>query len=91
MPETPFTIEFPDGRQEICYSPSSVVKSFFTKGHSYTAEEFGSLAEDALTEASLRVEAKFGFSCGAASSQLVKIKTWLAELPNDSKIKVLHI
>ena len=91
MPETPFTIELPNGKREVCYSPSSVVKKFFSTGDSYTNEEFKAKATEALTEASRRVEAKFGFSCTAASSQLSEINRWLAEFPQDSKIKILNV
>ncbi len=75
MPEIRFQIQWPDGRQETCYSPSLVVKKYFEPGHSYPLEDFVARAREALTIASDRVQAKFGFPCSLAIGQLQAIET----------------
>ncbi|MEM9079666.1 MAG: hypothetical protein AAGC74_03135 [Verrucomicrobiota bacterium] len=60
MPETPFTIQLPDGSDRTFYSPSSVVKKFFTPGQTLSVSDFLSSATKALTEANNRVREKFG-------------------------------
>ncbi|ASC71816.1 hypothetical protein XM38_027700 [Halomicronema hongdechloris C2206] len=40
MPEIRFQIEWPDGSRDICYSPSLVVKEYFTAKQRYPLEEF---------------------------------------------------
>ncbi|WP_404784829.1 hypothetical protein [Altericista sp. CCNU0014] len=36
MPELRFQIEWPDGTQAVCYSPSLVVKQYFAPDQSYS-------------------------------------------------------
>ena len=45
MPEMRFHIRWPDGAVETCYSPSLVVKDFFSPGESYPLADFCSAAE----------------------------------------------
>ena len=91
MPETTFTAELPDGSFHPCYSPSSVVKKYFTAGQVVPADEFISLSRTALTEASERVRQKFGFSCTAASASLADIERWAGALPPETPLTILHI
>jgi len=74
MPETRFTIQWPDGQTEECYSPSTVVRDFFTEGTTYALEDFLVRCRTALEQASTRVEAKFGYRCSNADAQLAKIE-----------------
>ncbi len=91
MPETPFTVTLPDGSFHACYSPSSVVKQYFTQGQTLPAEEFLELSRTALTEASERVRAKFGFACTAAFASLADIERWAGALPPDTPLTIAHI
>lgn len=91
MPETPFTVELPDGSLKHCYSPSSVVRDYFTAGDALTAAEFVVKARESLTEASNRVLAKFGFACSSAASSLEDIEHWAAALPPDSTVRIHSI
>ncbi|RYD41546.1 MAG: MSMEG_0570 family nitrogen starvation response protein [Verrucomicrobiaceae bacterium] len=91
MPETTFTAELPDGSFQPCYSPSSVVRNYFTPGQEIPAEEFIRLSRAALTEASERVRQKFGFSCTAASASLADIERWAGALPPDTPLVITHI
>lgn len=74
MPEIHFHVEWPDGSQESCYSPSLVVKQYFSPGETYPLDEFVQRSRTALTVASDRVQAKYGFPCSLALGQLQKIE-----------------
>ena len=74
MPEIRFQIELPDGSQELCYSPSLVVKEYFTPGNEYPLDDFIARSRTALTIASDRVKAKYGRPCGLALGQLQVIE-----------------
>ena len=74
MPETRFTIQWPDGQTEECYSPSTVVGDFLTEGATYALDDFLVRCRIALEKASTRVEAKFGYRCANADAQLDKIE-----------------
>jgi uncharacterized repeat protein (TIGR04042 family) len=74
MPEIRFQIQWPDGTQEVCYSPSLVVKDYFTPTQFYSLEDFVQRSRTALTIASDRVQAKYGTPCGLALGQLQKIE-----------------
>jgi len=75
MPEMRFLIRWPDGRSETCYSPSLVVKDFFAPGQSYPLADFLERSRSALTIASDRVQARYGFPCSRAMAQLDRIET----------------
>jgi uncharacterized repeat protein (TIGR04042 family) len=92
MPEMQFQIEWPDGSQAICYSPSLIVKEYFTPNQSYELSDFVARSQTALTIASDRVKAKYGFPCGLALGQLQEIEAtatkYEGQLP--SKVKVIR-
>lgn len=73
MPEIRFQVQWPDGDQETCYSPSLVVKDYFEVGKQYALEDFTQRSREAFTIASDRVQAKFGYPCGLAIGQLESI------------------
>ncbi len=75
MPEINFKIQWPDGKQEICYSPSLIVKKYFEPGERYSITEFVKRSRESLTIASDRVQAKYGFPCSRALGQLRQIET----------------
>lgn len=74
MPEMQFQIQWPDGSQELCYSPSLVIKKYFTPGETYDLGDFMSRSRTALQIASDRVQAKYGFPCGRAMGQLQRLE-----------------
>ena len=74
MPETRFTIQWPNGQTEECYSPSTVVRDFLSEGTTYALDDFLVRCQIALEKASTRVEAKFGYRCSNADAQLSKIE-----------------
>jgi uncharacterized repeat protein (TIGR04042 family) len=75
MPEMHFVISWPDGREETCYSPSLVIRDFLVEGESYPVTDFIGRSREALTIASDRVQAKYGFPCSLARGQLARIET----------------
>lgn len=91
MPETTFTAELPDGSFQPCYSPSTVVRKYFRMGQEISAGEFIRLSRLALTEASERVQERFGFSCTPAYSSLAEIERWAGALPPDTPVTISHV
>jgi len=73
MPERRFDVQWPDGMTESCYSPSSTIENHLTVGQDYSLEQFLSIVDVALNEASDRVRQKYGFACSSAMDQLGKI------------------
>ena len=88
MPEMRFVIRWPDGAPESCYSPSLVIKDFFQPGASYPLDAFVASARAALTIASDRVAARYGFPCSRALSQLARIETAAAGFRGRSDARV---
>ena len=91
MPEINFNIQWPDGTQQSCYSPSLVVKKYFTPGEEYKLAEFVDLSRTALNIASDRVKAAYGFPCGKALGQLQQIEFKASEYQklSDPKVRCL--
>ncbi len=75
MPEMRFVIAWPDGREETCYSPSLVIRDFFQEGQTYPVRDFAYRCREALTIASDRVKAKFGYPCSLAQGQLARLES----------------
>lgn len=88
MPEIRFRIEWPDGAQETCYSPSLIVKSYFTPGSEYPLADFVERSQTALKIASDRVAAKYGYPCGLALGQLQQIEATAAKYSDLTAAKV---
>ncbi|TMV66673.1 MSMEG_0570 family nitrogen starvation response protein [Thioclava sp. BHET1] len=74
MPETYWTVRWPDGTEERLYSPSSVIAELFEPGQTYPIDDFRQRARIALERASNRVERKYGFACTSAMAQLDRIE-----------------
>lgn len=91
MPEMTFRVRWPDGTETSCYSPSLVIQDHFQPGEDYPVLEFLKKADTALSEASERVRARYGFPCSRALGQLQAIKQNCAQFNNspDAQIRVL--
>jgi uncharacterized repeat protein (TIGR04042 family) len=90
MPEMRFAIRWPDGTQESCYSPSLVIKDFFSPGETYPLDDFVARSRTALNIASDRVRVKYGFACSSAMDQLARIEAAaksFSHLP-DARVRV---
>lgn len=91
MPEINFTIQWPDGIQQNCYSPSVIVKQYFTPGETYELTEFVEKSRAALNIASDRVKEVYGFPCSKALRQLKQIESKASEYQKLSEPKVLFM
>lgn len=88
MPEMRFVIAWPDGREEICYSPSLVVQDYLAEGQSYPLPDFLERSRTALTIASDRVKAKYGHPCSLALGQLSRIESAATPFLGNADAKV---
>jgi uncharacterized repeat protein (TIGR04042 family) len=88
LPELTFVVRWPDGATTNCYSPSLVVEEYFTPGTAYAVADFVSRARTALGIASARVEAKFGFPCSRAATELARIEARAGEFAHDPAARV---
>ncbi|WP_306565998.1 MSMEG_0570 family nitrogen starvation response protein [Aquabacterium sp.] len=75
MPEMHFTVRWPDGGESRCYSPSLVIQDHLTSGQRYPLADFLKRTHDALSIASERVRAKYGFACSRAMDQWAEIES----------------
>ncbi len=92
MPAVHFHVRWPDGQEEPCYSPSTVLHQHFQSGDRMTLAEFVARADKALNEASERVASKFGYYCSSAADQLVVIRQRASEYPDqDAVIEITAI
>lgn len=74
MPALHFQIRWPDQTEQLCYSPSTVVREHFTAGQRYPLDDFVIRSRIALNLASERVREQFGFACSQAMDQLADIE-----------------
>ena len=89
MPEMRFRIRWPDGTSENCYSPSLVVKDYFSPGESYTLDDFLARSRTALAIASERVKAKYGHLCSLAAAQLARIEDTASVFSDTPSVRVM--
>ena len=73
MPERYVLVRWPDGPQQRIYSPSTVVEDFFRAGQRLPVDAFVERSRAALTIASDRVRAAYGFPCPRAAHSLARI------------------
>lgn len=90
MPEMRFLVQWPDGREQSCYSPSLVMHDYLETGAEYSVEDFVKRTSDALTVAGDRVLAKFGMRCTSAAQQMDEINTVGASYRNGA-VRVLSM
>ena len=89
MPAMHFNLRWPDAHEMRCYSPSLVIKDHFTPGRRYPLPEFMVEMRGALTAASERVRAKFGFACSMALDQLAEIEAVAANFDERCEVEML--
>ena len=92
MPEMRFVIIWPDGEEETCYSPSLIVKEYLAEGQNYFLSDFLHRSGKALSIASDRVEAKYGFPCSLARNQLSRLEARCKTYSNlpDATVRCQH-
>ncbi|MFJ2755807.1 MSMEG_0570 family nitrogen starvation response protein [Nocardioides sp. NPDC087217] len=89
MPEMTFTVRWPDGRVEDCYSPSLVMHDHLTVGGTYAVEDFLDRSLTALATASERVRVKFGFACTSAMATSDQLRASAAAYEFGQRVTVL--
>ena len=87
MPELNFFISWPDGKTEICYSPSTIVRNYFIPETSYPLPEFLTRCRTALTAASDRVQQIYGSPCSVALGELARIEATAARYDSTAEIR----
>jgi uncharacterized repeat protein (TIGR04042 family) len=92
MPEMHFKIQWPDGSEEACYSPSLIIKKYFQPGQDYSLTDFVDRSTTALNIASDRVQAKYGRPCSLAIGQLASIQSTATRFNSQSQpiVRVLE-
>ncbi len=93
MPAIHFTVRWPDGSEEQCYSPSTVVREHFKPGEQMSLTTFVNTAETALDSASHRVQQKFGYFCSSAMDQLSRIKMQACKFddPDNQQVDIISV
>jgi uncharacterized repeat protein (TIGR04042 family) len=73
MPERYVSVRWPDGQTQRIYSPSTVVEDYFHTGQTIPVADFVARSRAALTVASDRVQAAYGFPCSRAAASMAAI------------------
>lgn len=89
MPEMTFTVQWPDGRVQECYSPSLVMWDHLRVGAGYPVSDFVDRTTAALDEAAERVRARFGFACTSAMAQRDEIVRVALRFGDEAVVRVL--
>ena len=89
MPEMTFTVRWPDGRVDDCYSPSLVVHDHLTPRTTYSVGDFLTRSSTALDIASEWVRAKYGFACTSSMATKEQIQRAAARFGSDDVVEVL--
>jgi uncharacterized repeat protein (TIGR04042 family) len=89
MPEMTFTVRWPDGRVDDCYSPSLVMWDHLEIGAEYPVAEFVQRATTALEEAGERVRTRYGFLCTSALAQAAELRERAAGQDAAAAVRVL--
>jgi uncharacterized repeat protein (TIGR04042 family) len=74
MPEMYFRVRWPNAAETNHYSPSLVIKDYLALDQELEVGDFLERIRKALTIASDRVEAKYGFACSRARGTLAEIE-----------------
>ncbi|AGZ43463.1 MSMEG_0570 family nitrogen starvation response protein [Actinoplanes friuliensis] len=81
MPERYVVVRWPDGPSLRIYSPSTVVEDYFRAGELYPVGDFVRRSREALTIASDRVLAAYGFPCANAARSMAVIADHARSFP----------
>jgi putative flavoprotein involved in K+ transport len=84
MPSVEFTVRWPDGAAQRCYSPSTAIEQALVEGGVYPLPEFVRRCRAGLERASERVREQRGFSCTAAAQQLAAIEKGARDYDGES-------
>ena len=91
MPEVMFQIRWPDGHEETCYSPSTVIRDYLKADTPYDLAEFLDRVVTGLDHAARRVEAKLGSRCGIADAEARRISATAKRFKAEERILCLSL
>lgn len=97
MPETRLHIRWPDGKNDVVYSPSTVIEQYFQPDQQLSLTEFGQTCTKALDHASERVYQSYGFACTSAMAERDRIQRAVRTLlaastsADDQQVRILTI
>lgn len=92
MPEVYMQIEWPNGKKDTVYSPSTIIYDYFKEGEKISIQDFDTKITNALLAASGRVLAKYGYECTSALGELSRLKYQISNLENKEElIKILSL
>lgn len=89
MPAVYFSVRWPDGKEQQCYSPSTVINDYYRAGDTMSLAEFSERAHTALTKASDRVAERYGYACSSAADQLKEIQRQVSRFEDQSRNVVI--
>lgn len=81
MPEVQFRLQWPDGSEQLCVSPSRAIHEHLSPGDRYPVAEMVARCAAGLDAASERVREVYGFACSGAASQQAAIARRAAQSP----------
>ncbi|MFM1798282.1 MAG: hypothetical protein RLZZ117_560 [Cyanobacteriota bacterium] len=88
MPEVVLQLCWPDGQASTFYSPSTVIYEFFKPGDTLSIAELEQRGLAALTAASERVRARYGFSCTRTDEEAAKLKQQIANYRASEEVRI---
>lgn len=91
MPEVTFRIRWPDGTEESCYSPSTIIQEYLSPRQDYALAEFLERSLKGLDHAARRVEEKFGYRCSSADAQAQTITRRAAQYGKEETVQCLSM
>ena len=84
MPETYLRVQLPDEKEEIIYSPSTVITQYFEKASVLSLDDFQNQCSKALNHASKRVYERFGYECTSALGELARVNSLVEKIRNNA-------
>lgn len=91
MPEVRFRVRWPDGTEEECYSPSTVIREHLGAPESYSVCDFLFRSRKGLEKAARRVEARYGYRCSSADAQAERIAAQAARFSPQEIVRCLSM
>lgn len=91
MPAVSFTIRWPDGVEQVCTSPSTIVHDHLPVGLALPVGRFVERSGSALAAAGERVRERYGFECTAARAEQAAIEAAAARYPDDRTVRVVAV
>lgn len=91
MPEVNFSVRWPDGSEQNCYSPSTIIQNYLQPDTELSVEEFLTAATGGLNEASERVRQKYGMACSSAMDQLQRIEQKSKKFSENDRMQVMRV